>query len=188
MHRWLLAVLAGVFVLASVVPASAADAVSADDLLADPVTYDGVEVILQGELVGDYGFRHDGWMWAQLNGDSYATDPVATGGALTGGNSGIGIRMPEALGRSLDPPGGYRLVGPIVAVTGEWRFHDPGRGGESYLEVTSIEVVVAGRQIDDPASGFVMAVGAVVLALGLAALVSSRRARRDGLVRREPSS
>ncbi|MCP3973334.1 MAG: hypothetical protein GY720_02440 [bacterium] len=187
MRRWLLAGTVGILVMAAAAPALAADEVSADELLADPAAFDGVEVVLEGELIGDYGFRPDGWMWTQLNGDSYGSDPVAAGGALTGGNSGVGIRMPEALGRPLDAPGGYRQVGPIVAVTGQWRFHDPARGGESYLDVASLEVVAAGRAIDDPANGLVMAIGGLMLVLGLASLATLRRSRRSELVRRQPS-
>ena len=166
-----------VIVLLSVAPAGAAESVTVDELLADSAAFAGLEITLEGELVGDYGFRHDGSMWTQLNGDSYADAPVAAGGVLTGGNSGVGIRMPETMGRQLDEPGGYRLVGPVVAVTGEWRFHDPGRGGESYLQVTELRLVTSGRAITDPASGWVMALGGVLVLSGLLSAFALQRSR-----------
>ena len=51
----------------------------------------------------------------------------------------------------LDQAGGYRWQGPVVRVHGIWHFHDVDRGGESYLEVASFEVVQPARQLEDPA-------------------------------------
>lgn len=52
---------------------------------------EALAVTVQGELIGDYGrdpvrhtrsrgFRSDGWMWTQLNGDPCVTDPIGEGG------------------------------------------------------------------------------------------------------------
>ncbi|MEN8237823.1 MAG: hypothetical protein ABFR53_01345 [Actinomycetota bacterium] len=120
---------------------------SAVDLLEDGEAFSGQEVTIVGELVGDYGFRSDGSMWTQLNSDSYALRPIVEGGPLRGSNIGVGIRMPAELARDLDPPGRYRLVGPIVSVTGIWRWHDAQRQGESYLDVASITVEARGRDL-----------------------------------------
>jgi hypothetical protein len=117
-------------------------------LLQDPAAFEG-EITLEGELVGDYGFRSDGWVWTQLNDDSYATEPLLEGGSLTGSNIGVGVRIPEELAEGLDPPGGYRTRGPLVRVTGLWRYHDPDRSGESYLEVQQLVVVEPGREIGE---------------------------------------
>jgi hypothetical protein len=57
---------------------------------------------VKGELVGDYGFRDDGWMWTQINGDSYARSPIRDGGEPVGGNTEIAVRMPTGLGEGLD--------------------------------------------------------------------------------------
>ncbi len=121
--------------------------VSAAALVADGEGFSGMEVTVVGELVGDYGFRNDGTVWAQLNGDSYAIRPIAEGGPLRGSNVGIGIRMPADLAANLDPPGRYRRVGPIVSVTGIWRYHDPNRQGESFLDVSALVVDTPGRNL-----------------------------------------
>jgi hypothetical protein len=57
--------------------------------------------------------------------------------------------MPASLARDLDPPGRYRLVGPVVAVTGVWKYHDPERQGESYLDVSSIAIQAPGRDLSE---------------------------------------
>lgn len=144
------------------------------DLLADPAAYDERVVTVEGELVGDYGFRSTGSMWTQINDDSYARRAVVDGGELTGSNVGIGVRIPSDIGRELDPPGGYRLEGPLVRATGVWRYHDPDRGGESFLDATSLEVVRPGRRLEEGAD-WVVLVGGALLVSGALVLWALRR-------------
>lgn len=147
---WLL-LMSTTLLLATPGVAEAIEDVSVPDLVNNSEELSGTEVAVVGELVGDYGFRDDGWMWTQLNGDAYVSSPIRDGGQPVGGNTGVGIRMPTQLEDGLDPPGGYRDRGPIVRVTGIWKHHDPGRQGESYLEVMSMTTVESGRPIhQDP--------------------------------------
>jgi hypothetical protein len=161
-----LAVLALVMI-ASLSPAIAAaqevELLPVDELLAAPESFNGAEVTLEGELVGDYGFRDNGVMWTQLNDDSYARAALVDGGPRTGSNIGVGVRMPSILGRDLDPAGGYRLEGPVVQLTGIWRYHDPDRGGESYLDVTSVAVIDEGRRIQEGPDWVVFALGIMLI-------------------------
>lgn len=146
-------------------------AIDVGDLLENPMDFAG-EITISGELIGDYGFRSDGTMWTQLNDDSYVADPVQDGGALTGGNIGVAVRIPKALTAQLDPPGGYRIRGPVVAVSGIWKYHDPDRGGESYVDVTSLKLVEPGRDLAEHPNYLVLAAGG---ALVLGAFASRRR-------------
>jgi len=148
--------------------AAAADETSVSDLIARSEQLSGVEVTVSGELVGDYGFRDDGWMWTQLNGDAYVDSPVSQGGQPVGGNTGVGIRMPTRLGEGLDPPGGYRNRGPIVRVTGIWKHHDPARQGETYLEVESASVLETGEPMRQGPEWPAAAVGVGLLAASFA--------------------
>ncbi|MCL1600339.1 MAG: hypothetical protein M3112_02230 [Actinomycetia bacterium] len=145
-------------------PVSAAE-VTVLELVADGSRYSDVEVTVTGELIGDYGNRRDGFTWTQLNGDSYTRAPVADGGELVGANVGIGIRVDTELAEGLDPPGRYRTVGPIVVVTGIWKYHDPARQGETYLDVTAIETVVSGRVLHEPPLWWAFAVGLALMAV-----------------------
>lgn len=132
-------------------PASAAGAaeISVAELIEEQGRFAGDTVTLRGELVGDYGFRGDGWMWTQLNDDPYVDAPIRGRGVPAGGNVGIGLKVPVGLTLDLDPPGGYLVRGPIVVVTGIWKYHDPERQGESYLDVRHIEVVERGRRFEE---------------------------------------
>lgn len=154
-------------------PASAAEEVSVPEILELGAELAGDEVTVEGELVGDYGFRDDSSMWTQLNGDAYVDRPLREGGSPVGANVGIAVRMPAELAEALDPPGGYRNRGPVVRVTGIWKYHDSTRPGESYLEVQSLTVTEPGRQLDEEVNWTAVTFGAVLLAsAGVVALLT----------------
>ena len=141
--------------------------VPVSELLDDGARFDHITITVEGELVGDYGFRDDGFMWTQINDDSYARDALVDGGPRTGANVGIGVRMPSDLGEGLASVGGYRLEGPLVQLTGVWRYHDPDRGGESYLDVDELLVVENGRRLEEGPDWVVFTLGVLLLAISL---------------------
>ena len=160
MIAWLLA-------LPGIALAQGGELVPVSELLEDGARFGNVTITIEGELVGDYGFRDDGVMWTQINDDSYARDALVDGGPRTGANVGIGVRMPSNLGEGLPPVGGYRLEGPFVQLTGVWRYHDPGRGGESYLDVDELLVVESGRRLEEGPDWVVFGLGVLLLATSL---------------------
>ena len=162
-------------VLAAPTGARASTEVSVTELLADGQSFDGQSISVVGELVGDYGLRNDGSAWSQLNGDAYATAPLLEGGGPAGSNAGIGVRAPANLIADLDPPGGYHQRGPLVRASGIWRYHDEERGGETYLDATSVEVVERGRALEETADPAVAMAGALLLLTALGLAYRSRR-------------
>lgn len=160
--------------LAIPVPALAAEEVTVTQLIAESVALDDSEVVVEGELIGDYGFRGDGWMWTQLNGDAYTRSPLRETETPAGGNVGVGIRMPIDLAAGLDPPGGYRHRGPVVRVTGIWKYHAVERQGESFLEVQRLEVVEPGRALGQDGNRVTIIAGLGLLGVA-AAIHFSRR-------------
>jgi hypothetical protein len=144
-------------------PANAAEEVSVPEILELGAELAGEEVTVEGELVGDYGFRDNGWMWTQLNGDAYVQRPIREGGQALGANVGIAVRVPVELTEALDPPGRYRNRGPVVRVTGVWKYHDSTRPGESYLQVQSLTVTEPGRQLNEEVNWTVVILGALLL-------------------------
>ena len=156
-------------------PAMAAESVSATMLLQSPQEFDGQQVTVVGELIGDYGYRDDGTVWTQLNDDPYAFNPLRDGGRLLGGNVGIGIHGAVGLFDGIDPPGRYNRVGPLVSATGTWRYHDPDRGGETYLEVDSLHIMRAGRQLSESVPTTTLVLGTVLVIAAAGALLLARR-------------
>jgi len=148
---------------------------SASTLLNSPEEFNGKQVTVVGELIGDYGLRDDGTIWTQLNGDPYATAPLRDGGRLSGGNIGIGVHGAAALFSGLDGPGRYNRVGPVVSVTGTWRYHDPDRGGETYLEIEVLEVVRRGYPLKEAVSMGTLLVGSLLVLAAAGVLVTIRR-------------
>lgn len=172
-------VVAFLFIIPQAAAAMEGPRVSVSDLIADGEAYDNTLITVEGEFVGDYGFRRDGFMWTQLNDDSYARDALVNGGPRTGANTGIGVRMPSELGENLDPVGGYRLEGPLVQLGGIWRYHDPDRGGETYLDVAELVVIEDGRRLEEGPDWIVFGFGVVLIGAS-AALWYRRRRTVDG--------
>lgn len=164
-------------------PGLASDEIPISELLEMASELAGEEVTLQGELVGDYGNRNDGWTWTQVNDDAYVDEPIREGGTPQGANIGVGARIPTELTSELDPPGGYRNRGPVVRLTGTWKYHDAERQGESYLQVETVTVVEQGRQLQNQVDLTPVILGGFLLACaGVIALITTldRRLRGGG--------
>ena len=149
------------------------------EVLADPTVYNGQTIAVEGELVGDYGFRRDGFMWTQLNDDSYARDALVDGGPRTGSNVGVGLRMPTEMAEGLDPAGGYRLEGPFVRVIGVWRYHDEERTGESFIDAESVVTLEQGRRLAEGPDWYVFAAGTILVMVALALWAVRIQSSRD---------
>jgi hypothetical protein len=160
------------------VPAGAAELQMAD-LLAAPESFAGVEITVRGELVGDFMRRGD-VVWVQLNGDAYATEPLHAGGGLAGTNQGIAARFDSDLFDSggFEEPGGYRVTGAVIEATGIWRYHDPGRSGESYLEVLSFDIVERERRTTEELPLEILLPGIVLVIIGVMPRAVERMRRR----------
>lgn len=135
-----------------VMPVLPAAAVEVSEVLADPEEYAGRELSITGELVGDYSRRNEG-VWVQVNDDPFVANPIVAGGEPSATSTGIGALVPTELFDSIveGPPGRYGRTGPVVELQGVFRYHDPGRGGETYLEVETASMVDRGR--DHPVPG-----------------------------------
>jgi hypothetical protein len=158
------------FLVVLMLPAAPAMAqeIAVSELLNESPNLSGQEITIEGELVGDYGFRGDGWMWTQLNDDAYVDHPLRDGISPVGGNIGVGVRIPTDMADGLDHPGGYHHRGPVVRLTGIWRHHDPARQGESYLEVEALAVIDGGRMLDEGIVWWTVIVGVALLAAAAA--------------------
>jgi hypothetical protein len=146
-------------------PAEASEEVTVSQIIAESAELSDVAVVVEGELIGDYGFRDDGSMWTQLNGDSYALVPLVQSERPDGGNIGVGVRIPADLAAGLGPPGGYRNRGPVVRLTGVWVHHSEDRQGESFLHVETLEVVEPGLPLHEPANAWTIVTGLVLIAV-----------------------
>lgn len=150
-------------------------AVSSSDLLDCPESYNRRAVRFQGEVVGGL-FRRDGGAWTQLNDDAYAdlVGPLPAHRNYRGGNSGIGVLLPDDVAEQVTTVGGPRDQGDLLEVVGVFRRVDPATGEVAVIVVDSGEVVREGRPFEDvPLRD--RDVAAVVLALlAVGAVVTER--------------
>lgn len=165
--------LLGALLLVPALPAVAAT-VHVADLDADPRTYAGAEITIRGEIVGDYGIRSD-VVWVQVNDDPYVDRPFREHAELAGGNVGIGVRIPAAVfDEAWGAPGGYLVRGPIVEVTGIFRYNDPASGGETFVDATAVGLVEASRPITQPDGRLPLFIGAAAFLFGVVAFALAR--------------
>jgi hypothetical protein len=136
-------------------------------------------IVVEGELVGDYGRRSDGTVWTQLNDDAYVFSPTVLGSS-GGANIGIGVRLPAALLDGLADPGGYRERGPVVRLEGVWKHHDPDRGGESYMEVSKLTLLEGAIVLEESADVIPAGIGIVLIAFAIGLRVLRRRGDATG--------
>lgn len=168
----------GVFALIVALVASSHAPVTVEQLDGDPGTWDDREVVVTGEIVGDYSPRAD-VVWLQLNDDPYATAPLAESGVASGTNVPLGVRVPRAVfGDGWGLPGRYDRRGPIVEVEGVYRHNSADDQGESFLDGTAVVLVDPSRPIDiAPASGIPAVAGAALLLVAGGFFWAGRRRR-----------
>lgn len=165
-----------------VLPALPASATEVAEVLTDPEAYSGRQLTITGELVGDYSRRGEG-VWVQVNDDPFVSTPVAAGGEPSTTSSGIGALIPTDLFDAVvvGPPGRYGRTGPVVELEGVFRYHDPERGGETYLMVESATLVDPARPYDVPGPDRWLWIGTgLILAAGAGALVVRRTRPKPG--------
>lgn len=157
-------------------PALAIDDVTVAELDALPLNYQNEEVQLVGEIVGDYALQAT-QVWIQVNDDAYVHTPLAEAGPA-GTNAGIGVLIDrQDFGDGWGTPGGYGVRGPVVRVTGVFRYNHGAEMGETYIEATGIELLEPHRAIENAASVTPAIVGLVLAGAGVAVNWVTRRRR-----------
>lgn len=162
-------------VLLGVITTSPAAASDLGSILDDPGAWHERAVVVRGELVGDYGPRGE-HVWVQLNDDAYADTPLVERDRPAGLNLGLGVRIPDAL---FDPawgsPGRHGIKGPIVQVRGVFRHNDPSESGETFIDVTHVDLISPSRTLDEPSPGAGIWVGlGLVVSAGAVWLLGRR--------------
>jgi hypothetical protein len=144
--------------------------VSTQELIENAEEYDGREVVIEGEVVGDIMVR-DTHAWITVNDDSYSELSLEEGGAFTGiSNYGIGIWLPADEAEKIEVLGGYKNKGDRVRVEGVFHRADTENGGDMDVHGTYLQVLEPGYPFARPFAWkkliFLLALFAVVLVLG----------------------
>ena len=174
--RYLLAL---ALVVASPLPA-VATTVEVAELLASPEDYAGRQVTITGELVGDYSKRSEG-VWVQVNDDPFVETPIVAGGDPSTTSTGVGALIPTELFDAVvvGAPGRYGRTGPVVELDGVFRYHDPDRGGETYLQVAAASLIDPGHDHPVPGPDRWLWIGAIMSLVAVAGAGAVRRGLRS---------
>jgi len=128
----------------------AAEVVTTQELIDDMARYDGQEVTITGEVVGDLMRRGD-FGWITVNDDPYSIKSIEEGGSHKGvSNVGIGIWAPLSELDDIQILGSYKNKGDIVRVTGTFNRVCHEHGGDTDIHASSVMVLQQGYAISHP--------------------------------------
>jgi len=159
--------------------AMAAEEVSVQELVANMEQYDGKQVVITGEAIGDLLLQGD-YGWLTVNDDAYSVKSLEEGGDFAGyTNWGIGVWAPAAELQQIHILGGYKNKGDTVRVTGTFNRADPEHGGDSDIHATSVEFLEAGYPMPHP-----FQYGKLLIVLVLLVLIAFLWMDRRGRIRK----
>lgn len=151
------------------------------DLHECPEHFDAERVRFTGEVVG-VPLPRSGGTWVQVNDDDYALDvgPLPTHQDFRGGNSGIGVWLPDDLADRITRSGRWGSIGDIVEVSGTFHRVDPDSGEIAVVHAARLRVEQVGQPVtEDPLRNRQVAAAVLaVLALLLVGVERLRAARR----------
>jgi len=121
--------------------------VKVKELVENSESYDGQEVIVEGEVVGDLMIRGDE-AWITVNDDPYSERSLEEGGDFAGlSNYGIGVWLPRQETEAIRVLGSYKNHGDRVRVRGIFHRVDHSHGGDMDIEGISLQVMKPGYPI-----------------------------------------
>ena len=125
-------------------------AVTSTELYDCPASWEGRRVAYQGEAIGGVLTR-DAGAWVQVNDDVYAgaAGPLPAHRDYRGGNSGIGVFVPQELAEEISAVGGPQQRGDRVAVEGRFHRVDADSGEVAVIRAERGEVVARGEPFVD---------------------------------------
>jgi hypothetical protein len=146
---------------------------SSGELVERPGMFDGMVVTFSGEAIGEAMVRGH-WAWIHLNDDAYMERNIEEGAPLGGLNTGMPVWVPAVEAAEIGVYGDYRHEGDIVQVRGVFNSACPEHGGDMDIHAVHVDIVRAGREVEDPVSGTKLT-WAIVAALAAGALFALDR-------------
>lgn len=126
-------ILVTIFMLSSVTLVNASQQeVSIYDLIEKAKEYDGKEVVLEGEVIGDILDRGE-YVWVNIS---------------DGNNSAIGIYMSKDLSSVIKTAGNYKTSGDKIRIVGIFQRACKDHGGDMDIHASSVELVSQGKAND----------------------------------------
>jgi hypothetical protein len=126
------------------------ETVSTQELIENAEEFDGREVVIEGEVVGDIMNRGT-HAWITVDDDSYSDLSLEEGGDFTGiSNYGMGVWLPADEAEKIRVLGGYKHKGDRVRVEGVFHRADTENGGDMDIHGTYLQVLEPGYPFAHP--------------------------------------
>jgi hypothetical protein len=156
----------------------AAEEVTVEELVNHMPEYDGKEVTISGEVIGDVMLRDDHG-WVTVNDDAFSQESIHEGGDFAGyTNWSMSVWAPRAELEDIRILGGYKKKGDWVRVTGVFHRACEEHGGDTDIHAYKIEIIEPGHPISHPFAywklALVLILAMLVLALGYVWLKRTR--------------
>jgi hypothetical protein len=143
------------------IPAAAADVIPINDLVEKSLQYDGQEVTVEGEAIGEVLERGDG-AWININ---------------DGGNA-IGIWMSLEDAESIGYFGDYKSIGDTIRVTGIFFRNCTAHGGDVDIHCEKLAIAAPGHPVKETISPAKAIVSGLLVIFAISALIFFLRQRK----------
>ncbi len=153
MKKSLLILITGLMLVSTTFVHASDSKVSIYDLIENAKEYDGKEVVLEGEVIGDILDRGE-YVWVNIS---------------DGNNSAIGIYMSKELSSVIQTTGNYKTSGDRIRVVGTFQRACKDHGGDLDIHASSVELVSQGKtnDISYPSYYPLVAIGLITLTIVL---------------------
>ena len=160
-----------------------AETVSIEDLINNMAEYDGQEVVIEGEAIGDV-MRRGSHAWITVNDDAYSERSIEEGAGFAGySNIGIGVWLEAGEAEPIRHLGSYKTRGDMVKVYGTFHRACAEHGEGTDIHATRLMVVESGHEIRHPFDWskllLVLILSMACAALWLLRLRNIRKARAE---------
>ena len=153
MKKSLFILIAGLMLVSTTFVHASDSKVSIYDLIENAKEYDGKEVVLEGEVIGDILDRGE-YVWVNIS---------------DGNNSAIGIYMSKELSSVIQTTGNYKTSGDRIRVVGTFQRACKDHGGDLDIHASSVELVKKRKtnDISYPSYYPLVAIGLITLTIVL---------------------
>lgn len=128
--------------------------VKINDLIENPVMYDGKRISIAAEAIGEKMNRKDG-TWVNIH----------------DGSNAIGVWMTKAESEKISVYGGYGKIGDVLDISGVFHRHCVEHGGEPDIHLSSINAVKMGKIIENNISSAKIYSSAVLVTMAILILI-----------------
>ncbi len=120
-----------------------------DELIRQAQDFEGKEIIIQGEVIGDVMPRQNGYLWFNVQ------DPTGV----------IGVWVHGELAREIIVAGDYNYQGDELEISGVFVRADSELAGETCLRAKSIDILRRGHKVEHPLNPIKIKIAAVLAVL-----------------------